>query len=308
MYMINGRQVNSNVFLAFGPYQSPGMQRLTAMKAMVSFIPTGQGKNRNQRCKTSKNIYGTRKKCHVRPTREGGGNRLNDPDPDDNGDNRNTMNEKKLLDTTEGRVLLAGIFMTGLLILFIIYYLFAEPERARALTLTFFAHAMGGRAAGVGICILYGLNFFWSVFYNLYIEILMVFITYALFVFSLNHHIKAQWAINFANNLMIKAGKHKNKIHRFGWIGLFLFVMVPLPVTGPVVGSIIGYLLKMNIWRNMSAVILGTFAAIVTWVLGFEFLQQYMHMIQYLIVAIIVVVIFFNIRTLKGFFSSPKDS
>lgn len=213
------------------------------------------------------------------------------------------MSAQKLNHTTEGRVLLIGISMAVCLALLIIYFLIVAPERAKTISLVFLAHTFGGRAAGVGLCIMSGIGYVWNVSYNLFLEILIVCFTYSLFVFSLTHHIKFKWAIAFTKNLMEKATKNKDKIERFGWIGLFLFVMVPLPVTGPVVGSIIGYLLKMNIWRNLSAVILGTLSAIIAWVVCFEFLEQHLHMIQYFLVVIIAIVLFFHIKTIKGIFS-----
>jgi len=191
-----------------------------------------------------------------------------------------------------------ALFLAGL----VVFYLFVEPERAKTLSLVLVAHTFGGRAAGVGLCIMSGLGYVWNVAYNLYLEILIVCFTYSVFVFSLTNHIHFPWAISFTKNLMTKASKHKDKIEKYGWLGLFLFVMAPLPVTGPVIGSIIGYLLKMNIWRNLSAVFLGTLSAIIVWVVCFNFLEQHLHMIQYFLGAIIAIVLFFHIKTIKGLF------
>ncbi|WP_459925273.1 small multi-drug export protein [Desulfatiferula olefinivorans] len=221
----------------------------------------------------------------------------------DNGVNGQAMGAQKLHETAEGRVLIAGFSMAFFLIILVLVFLFIHPDLAKTLSLVFFAHAFGGRAAGVGLCIMAGMGSVWNVMYNLYLEILIVCFTYSLFVFSLTQHIKFKWAITFTRNLMLKAAKHKDKIERYGWAGLFLFVMIPLPVTGPVVGSIIGYLLKMNIWRNLSAVFLGTFAAIVAWVISFEFLEKHLHAIQYFIAAIIIVVVFLHIKTIRKMFS-----
>ncbi|MBU1170628.1 MAG: small multi-drug export protein [Proteobacteria bacterium] len=212
------------------------------------------------------------------------------------------MSTEKLHHTSEGRVLWVGIVMALFLAGLVVFYLFVEPERAKTLSLVLVAHTFGGRAAGVGLCIMSGLGYVWNVAYNLYLEILIVCFTYSVFVFSLTNHIHFPWAISFTKNLMTKASKHKDKIEKYGWLGLFLFVMAPLPVTGPVIGSIIGYLLKMNIWRNLSAVFLGTLSAIIVWVVCFNFLEQHLHMIQYFLGAIIAIVLFFHIKTIKGLF------
>lgn len=218
------------------------------------------------------------------------------------GDVKEEMNGQKLHESTEGKVLLIGICMAIGLIVLILFMLVADPGHAKNLILAFLAHAFGGRAAGVGLCIMAGIPRFWNTAYNFYLEILIVCFTYSLFVFSLKQRLQFRWAINITRNLMDKARKHKDKIEAYGWIGLFLFVMIPLPVTGPVVGSIIGYLLRMNIWRNLSAVFLGTLAAIVVWVFCFEFLDEHLHMIQYFIGAIIIIVLFIHVKTIKSLF------
>ncbi len=102
------------------------------------------------------------------------------------------------------------------------------------------------------------------------------------------------------------AFEQKEKLVPLGWIGIFFFVMAPLPVTGPVVGSIIGYMLKLSIVRNFSATFMGTLTAIIVWFYCFDFLEQRFHMIQYLFGAIVIIVLLPYMKTIKDFFmSSP---
>ncbi|MBF0573923.1 MAG: small multi-drug export protein, partial [Desulfamplus sp.] len=91
-----------------------------------------------------------------------------------------------------------------------------------------------------------------------------------------------------------------------GWIGVFLFVLAPLPGTGPVAGSILGYLLKMSIWRNFTAVLSGTFFAVLMWVVCFDFLQQYLYIIQYILIFIIAFVVFSNFKDIKSWFTKQE--
>ena len=212
------------------------------------------------------------------------------------------MNGQKLYQSVEGRVFIFGLAMVLGLIGLIIALWLHTPEHAQSLALAFLAHSFGGRAAGVGLCLMAGLPTLWNIAYNFYLEVLIVCFTYSLFVLSINHRIQFPWAISMTRNLMDKARKHKGKIEKYGWIGLYLFVMIPLPVTGPVVGSIIGYMLRMSILRNMSAVLLGTLTAIIAWVYCFEFLEDHLHMIQYFLVAIITIVFFFHLKTFKSIF------
>lgn len=209
-----------------------------------------------------------------------------------------------LLNTTEGRLLLSGIFLSVLLLVFIGFYGITELHIAKTLVLVFFAHAFGGRAAGIGLCILNGFGAFPTIIYNFYIEVLIVCFTYAAFVLSITNYLKAGWLTKFMDRLAEKALEQTQKVKPMGWIGIFFFVMVPLPVTGPVVGSIIGYMIRLNPFRNFSATFLGTLAAIIIWFYCFDFLEQRFHMIQYLFAAIIIIVLIPYLKKIKNFISS----
>ncbi|MHC4537666.1 MAG: small multi-drug export protein, partial [Planctomycetota bacterium] len=65
---------------------------------------------------------------------------------------------------------------------------------------------------------------------------------------------------------------HKDKIQRYGIISLFIFVWFPFWMTGPVVGCVIGFLLGLRVWVNITVVLSGTCAAIFGWAF---FLRQF---------------------------------
>ena len=58
-----------------------------------------------------------------------------------------------------------------------------------------------------------------------------------------------------------KAEKHKGKIEKYGYVGLFLFVAIPLPGTGAWTGSLIAALMKMKFWKSFLFVVLGVLTA-----------------------------------------------
>lgn len=194
-----------------------------------------------------------------------------------------------------------------LMVLFLVgagwYYFESEPVMVKALSLAFFAHTLGGRAAGIGLCIMNGFNIFWTIGYNFYLEILIVCFTYSVSILSIHNYIHFRALKYYSIQLDRKARKHRGKIEKYGWLGLFIFVMTPLPVTGPVVGSVIGSLLNFKIIKNFSATFLGTLAAIVIWTLFFDYLEQHLHIIRYIMFAIISVVLASYAREIKNFFS-----
>jgi uncharacterized membrane protein len=208
--------------------------------------------------------------------------------------------EKKIYQTSAGLILFAGIAMSLLCLAVLAYITMVDTELGQALVLVFLAHTFGGRAAGISLCILNEINVFWTIFYNFYLEVLIVCFTYSLFMLSVSNYIKLRGLRLFALRLERRARKHKEKIEKYGWIGLFLFVMTPLPVTGPVIGSIIGSLVKMKLLKNFSAVFLGTLAAIIAWTLFFDFLDEHLHIIRYVIIAMIVVVSLSYVNTIKN--------
>ncbi len=214
------------------------------------------------------------------------------------------VKEGKIYHTTEGKILWAGLVLSILLIMVIGYYLKTDPVRARALFLALIAHTFGGRAAGIGLCVMEGLSISVTILYNFYLEVLIVCFTYSVFILSMKNYIKFRWVLLYTEKLMEKASQHKEKMRTYGWLGVFIFVMAPLPVTGPVVGSIIGYLIRLDFKRNFSAVLLGTFAAIVVWVFCFDFLEQHLHVIRYVLIVIIAVVVITHLKTIKDWIVS----
>jgi uncharacterized membrane protein len=206
-----------------------------------------------------------------------------------------------LLNTIEGSLLLSGIFLSLLLMTFIGFYGITDLYKAKILALVLVAHIFGGRAAGIGLCIINGYSSLPTILYNFYIEVLIVCFTYSGFVLSTTNYLKIEWLNKLMDRLAEKALEKKEKIKPFGWIGIFFFVMAPLPVTGPVVGSIIGYMLRLSFLRNFSATFLGTLSAILVWFYCFDFLEQRFHMIQYLFGAIVIIVLIPYLKKIKEF-------
>jgi uncharacterized membrane protein len=196
--------------------------------------------------------------------------------------------KQKLFYTSEGRILFIGFALSLLLLIIIGYFATIDIETAKTLVLTFFAHTFGGRAAGIGLCIMNGFGPTVTILYNFYLEALIVCFTYSIFVLTTNNYIQVVWVQNFIERLSQKAIEKKEKIHSYGWIGLFIFVMLPLPVTGPVMGSVIGYMLGINLFKNFSAIGSGTLVAIIMWFFCFDFLEQRFHVIQYVFAGIVI--------------------
>ena len=62
------------------------------------------------------------------------------------------------------------------------------------------------------------------------------------------------------------ANKYQPLIQRYGIIGLVLFVLTPFAMTGPVVGSFVGYLIGFSHKLTLAIVLSSTFIAIMLWI------------------------------------------
>ncbi len=65
-----------------------------------------------------------------------------------------------------------------------------------------------------------------------------------------------------------KAEKNKGKIEKFAYVGLFIFVAIPLPGTGAWTGSLIAALMRMKFWKSFLFVVLGVMCAGVIMTVG----------------------------------------
>lgn len=58
-----------------------------------------------------------------------------------------------------------------------------------------------------------------------------------------------------------KAEKNTEKIQRYGFWGVCLFIAIPLPVTGAWTGSLVAATIRMNFWKAMLSALLGVMIA-----------------------------------------------
>ena len=72
---------------------------------------------------------------------------------------------------------------------------------------------------------------------------------------------KSKFFSKFANWLVAKAEKNKEKISKYGFWGVALFVMIPLPGTGAWTGALVASLLDMRLKRALPAIAMGVAVA-----------------------------------------------
>lgn len=174
---------------------------------------------------------------------------------------------KPFLSSTEGRLLGVGLALGGLMMLAfgVGWYLFSDR-------IVYYAAMTGlnlviGRAAGMTFGYASGFGHLQVIPLNMLIETIQVLVVYPLFALGWRQLIKWKSLQSFVTRMHLAAESRSGMVRRFGVIGLFVFVFVPFWMTGPVVGAIIGFLIGLRPWQNLTIVLLSTYIAICLWAL-----------------------------------------
>ena len=190
-----------------------------------------------------------------------------------NSQKRNQL-RRTLLTTPEGRVLLIGVAMALAYTAWLAVKLVLSPEKSQVLIGITATAIIFGRAAGLAFGYSIGMGHGAVITICMIVETIQVLLFYPLFVFSWRQLLVIKRLKSVFERTQRAAERHKDKVQRYGAIGVFAFVWFPFWMTGPVVGSVIGFLLGLRVWVNMTAVLTGTYVAIVCWALFLRKVHQ----------------------------------
>jgi uncharacterized membrane protein len=172
---------------------------------------------------------------------------------------------RTLLTSSEGRVLLAGVALAFAYIFWLGVKLLVSPDDFQILTGMTAMDIMFGRAAAMAFGYSLYLEHRVVIPICMVVETILVLLVYPLFVFSWQHLLVVKGLKKVFERIRRSAEAHKDKVQKYGIIGLFAFVWFPFWMTGPVVGCVIGFLLGLPAWINMTVVLSGTYLAILAW-------------------------------------------
>ena len=176
--------------------------------------------------------------------------------------------DHSLLKQKEGKILLLGLLLLlGYFILVLLCGIFYANYFQELLSITI-TNVIFGRMAGLSIGVASQMDTTFLVFFNFFIESIMVLILYPLFVFSWNQleFVSYPPLSRYLERSRHNANKYQPLIQRYGVIGLILFVLTPFAMTGPVVGSFVGFLIGLRHRVTLAVVLSSTFIAIILWV------------------------------------------
>jgi uncharacterized membrane protein len=170
-----------------------------------------------------------------------------------------------LLTSSEGCLLLIGVAGSFIYTFWLAIKLLFSPEQAQVLIGVTSTAIIFGRAAGMAFGYSLGLGPGTIIPICMLIETLLVLIFYPLFVLGWRRLLVVKFLRNIFERIQNAAEARKDFIHRYGIVGLFVFVWFPFWMTGPVVGCVIGFMLGLKVWINIPVVLAGTYVAIIGW-------------------------------------------
>jgi uncharacterized membrane protein len=164
-------------------------------------------------------------------------------------------------------MLLAGLTLALLLLLGLGVGWTLFPERGMQYAAMTGLNLVIGRAAGMSFGYASGLAHAQVVPLNMLVETLHVLIVFPLFVLGWRHLLDLPALKSFVARMHETAEQRGGSVRRFGVAALFVFVLLPFWMTGPVVGAIIGFLIGLRPWVNLAVVLTATYLAIGLWAL-----------------------------------------
>ncbi len=178
---------------------------------------------------------------------------------------QNNQLKSTLLASPEGCLLLIGIALILIYSFWLGIKLLISPDESQVLVGLTATELTLGRGFAMTFGYTLGLGHSTVIPICMILETIYVLILYPLFVFSWRRLLVIKTLKNTFERIRKSAETHKDKVQKYGVIGLFAFVWFPFWMTGPVVGSVIGFLLGLRLWLNMTVVLAGTYAAIFGW-------------------------------------------
>lgn len=213
----------------------------------------------------------------------------------------------------EGRILLFALFLVVVFLVILGITAFQNPQTFNTMLSVTASNIIIGRIAGLTVGISGQMDTLVLMGFNFLLESIMVLLTYPLFVMSWKslHVVSYKPIVDYLEESKKTAQKYQPMIKKYGEVGLILFVLTPLVMTGPVIGAFIGYIMGFSHLRTLLIVLSTTAAAVLGWtylIKNFETtLILYSETLMTLAtVAIVIFVLWYILK--KKFFNheSPK--
>jgi uncharacterized membrane protein len=219
--------------------------------------------------------------------------------------------QARLLSSQEGRILLMGLVLAAMYFAWLALGcpLVSEgPEEFIPITA---ALVILGRAAGMSLGYAMDVGPRVVVLFSMFIEAALVLLFYPLFVLTWRRLLVIHVLRRFMERTHRIAEDHREAVLRFGIPGLLFFVWFPFWMTGPLVGCVIGFLLGLRTWVNLTVVLTATFLAIVSWAILLQKIHH--HVVAYnpyapVVLVGILIVILVGVYLVRSTYRKDRSS
>ena len=218
---------------------------------------------------------------------------------------------ESLFSGPEGRLLLVGLGFAALFFIWLALgcpFMPGGPHEFAAITV---AQVFLGRVAGMslGYAMEYGPEVL--VPFAMFVETAFVLLCYALFVLSWRRLLVIKVLRKFMERTRKIAEEHHDAVVKFGIPGLVFFVWFPFWMTGPFIGSVIGFMLGLRTWVNLTVVLIGTYLAVLSW--GILLRRIHQHVVQYspyapLVLVAVLIAVLVGVIVGRGAYRNRKPS
>jgi len=220
---------------------------------------------------------------------------------EESGNVEETSVRTKLFRSQEGRgrIFIAGCCMIGLWLMTIAVLLHRDHAMWPKMLTMGFAHMLAGRAASIAHGTQVGLPSALIAVLATYTDVMVMFIVFPTLVFSYKHFFERPFFRQHMKPVFEAAQKKITRLRRFKIAGVFLFVWFPFWMTGIIMGAVLGFLLGLRTWVNMTTVILGTLAAVTCWVYAYDALYTFVGRIHHAVPVTLTILIIFGLLTYR---------
>lgn len=129
------------------------------------------------------------------------------------------------------------------------------------------AHMVAGRGVSVIQGLSLGLHPVVILILATYSDLVLMLIAYPVMVFTYQYFVESRVFQNHMRPVFDSARKRMDRFGRYKIAGVFVFVWLPLWMTGILAGSILGYLLGLRTWVTLTVAGFGTFSSILCWLM-----------------------------------------
>ncbi len=179
---------------------------------------------------------------------------------------------KKLLSgkSIESRIFRMGCYLFVLEFMFLVFLFIFQPESFMNVVTVFTTGVVGGRLMAISLGLEFGFHPVNLILLLCFFNSTWLFMFYPLVSMFFDYIVDVRILGKMLNTTRKIAEMQKKRIEKYGSLGLFVFVWLPLPWTGSLIGAIIGKLTGLSTRKSILIVVPAMLLGIYMWTVAFN--------------------------------------